>query len=176
MTTVWKLRLVSLLAVAQPLSSTAEARIIMRRLPKGRGSLTLDRMLLRISSFLPWNLGALVIVVTAHCQVTQQPSSPMKASSSPNRLAQEKSPYLLQHQYNPVDWYPWGPEAFEKAKKENKTIFLSIGYSTRHQTPIQTGVLVSRGPGDMQKGKKGKQADLPLDRVFDLSLVPCDGA
>jgi uncharacterized protein YyaL (SSP411 family) len=56
----------------------------------------------------------------------------MKASSSPNRLAQEKSPYLLQHQHNPVDWYPWGPEAFEKAKKENKPIFLSIGYSTCH--------------------------------------------
>ena len=56
----------------------------------------------------------------------------MKASSSPNRLAHEKSPYLLQHQNNPVDWYPWGPEAFEKAKKENKPIFLSIGYSTCH--------------------------------------------
>jgi uncharacterized protein YyaL (SSP411 family) len=56
----------------------------------------------------------------------------MKVSSSPNRLAHEKSPYLLQHQYNPVDWYPWGPEAFEKAKRENKPIFLSIGYSTCH--------------------------------------------
>jgi uncharacterized protein YyaL (SSP411 family) len=49
-----------------------------------------------------------------------------------NRLAKEKSPYLVQHQHNPVDWYPWGPEAFEKAKKENKPIFLSIGYSTCH--------------------------------------------
>ena len=38
---------------------------------------------------------------------------------APNRLAKEKSPYLLQHAYNPVDWYPWGEEAFEKAKKEN---------------------------------------------------------
>lgn len=56
----------------------------------------------------------------------------MKATSSPNRLAKEKSPYLLQHQNNPVDWYPWGPEAFEKARKENKPIFLSIGYSTCH--------------------------------------------
>lgn len=51
---------------------------------------------------------------------------------SPNRLAQEKSPYLLQHQYNPVDWYPWGDEAFTKAKAEDKPIFLSIGYSTCH--------------------------------------------
>ena len=44
-----------------------------------------------------------------------------------NRLAHEKSPYLLQHAHNPVDWYPWGPEAFEKARRENKPIFLSIG-------------------------------------------------
>ena len=49
-----------------------------------------------------------------------------------NRLAGEKSPYLLQHQHNPVDWYPWGDEAFAKARKENKPIFLSIGYSTCH--------------------------------------------
>ncbi|UCC81311.1 MAG: thioredoxin domain-containing protein [Candidatus Zixiibacteriota bacterium] len=49
-----------------------------------------------------------------------------------NRLADEKSPYLLQHASNPVDWYPWGEEAFEKAKSENKPIFLSIGYSTCH--------------------------------------------
>ncbi len=49
-----------------------------------------------------------------------------------NRLAKEKSPYLLQHAHNPVDWYPWGEEAFEKAKKENKPIFLSVGYSTCH--------------------------------------------
>src|SRR4051794_35783855 len=45
-------------------------------------------------------------------------------------LAGGKSPYLLQHGHNPVDWYPWGPEAFEKAKRENKPIFLSVGYST----------------------------------------------
>ncbi len=49
-----------------------------------------------------------------------------------NRLANEKSPYLLQHAHNPVDWYPWGPEAFEKARREEKPIFLSIGYSTCH--------------------------------------------
>jgi len=49
-----------------------------------------------------------------------------------NRLAREKSPYLLQHQHNPVDWRAWGDEAFEKARQENKPVFLSIGYSTCH--------------------------------------------
>ncbi len=50
----------------------------------------------------------------------------------PNRLALEKSPYLLQHAFNPVEWYPWGSEAFEKAKREDKPVFLSSGYSTCH--------------------------------------------
>ena len=49
-----------------------------------------------------------------------------------NRLISEKSPYLLQHAYNPVDWYPWCDEAFQRAAKENRPIFLSIGYSTCH--------------------------------------------
>ena len=47
-------------------------------------------------------------------------------------LSRETSPYLLQHATNPVDWYPWGPEALEKAQKENRPIFLSIGYSSCH--------------------------------------------
>lgn len=50
----------------------------------------------------------------------------------PNRLIHERSPYLIQHAYNPVDWYPWGEEAFRRAAEENKPIFLSIGYSTCH--------------------------------------------
>ena len=49
-----------------------------------------------------------------------------------NRLISEKSPYLRQHAENPVDWYPWGEEAFEKARREDKPVFLSIGYSTCH--------------------------------------------
>jgi uncharacterized protein YyaL (SSP411 family) len=49
-----------------------------------------------------------------------------------NMLIKETSPYLLQHAHNPVDWYPWGPEAFDKAEKEDKPVFLSIGYSTCH--------------------------------------------
>jgi hypothetical protein len=54
------------------------------------------------------------------------------SSNRPNRLIKEKSPYLLQHAYNPVDWHAWSEEAFEKARVENKPIFLSIGYSTCH--------------------------------------------
>ncbi|RNC28539.1 MAG: hypothetical protein AWM53_01519 [Candidatus Dichloromethanomonas elyunquensis] len=56
----------------------------------------------------------------------------INANRKSNRLINEKSPYLLQHAYNPVDWYPWGTEAFEKAKQEDKPIFLSIGYSCCH--------------------------------------------
>ncbi len=55
-----------------------------------------------------------------------------KNNRPPNKLIREKSPYLLQHAYNPVDWHPWGDEAFNKAAKEDKPIFLSIGYSTCH--------------------------------------------
>ena len=56
----------------------------------------------------------------------------MPSEQAPNRLIHEKSPYLLQHAHNPVDWYPWGQEAFQKARTEKKPIFLSIGYSTCH--------------------------------------------
>ncbi len=57
---------------------------------------------------------------------------PAEKKPRKNRLSREKSHYLLQHAENPVDWYPWGDEAFEKAKREDKPIFLSIGYSTCH--------------------------------------------
>jgi uncharacterized protein YyaL (SSP411 family) len=59
-------------------------------------------------------------------------SAATQESEHSNRLAHEKSPYLLQHAHNPVEWYPWGEEAFAKARKENKPIFLSVGYSTCH--------------------------------------------
>ena len=49
-----------------------------------------------------------------------------------NKLIHEKSPYLFQHAHNPVDWYPWGSEAFEKARSEDKMLFVSIGYATCH--------------------------------------------
>ena len=50
----------------------------------------------------------------------------------PNHLVNEKSPYLLQHAYNPVDWYPWGDDAIDRARQEDKPMILSIGYSTCH--------------------------------------------
>src|SRR5262252_3836629 len=71
---------------------------------------------------------ALLVVVDAG---RADPPAAKEGKKHPaNRLAHENSPYLLQHAHNPVDWYPWGPEAFAKAKKENKLIFLSIGYSS----------------------------------------------
>lgn len=56
----------------------------------------------------------------------------MNNNRKPNRLINEKSPYLQQHAYNPVSWYPWGDEAFNRAKAEDKPVFLSIGYSCCH--------------------------------------------
>ncbi|MBC8003009.1 MAG: thioredoxin domain-containing protein [Opitutaceae bacterium] len=79
------------------------------------------------------------VAIASGCSRSNLDSQPANSVSTPvvthphtNRLAREKSPYLLQHQHNPVDWYPWGSEAFEKARKDNKPIFLSIGYSTCH--------------------------------------------
>jgi len=54
------------------------------------------------------------------------------STKKPNRLISQKSPYLIQHAYNPVDWHFWGQEAFEKVRNEDKPFFLSIGYSTCH--------------------------------------------
>ena len=56
----------------------------------------------------------------------------MGKDRQPNKLIYEKSPYLLQHAFNPVAWYPWGEEAFSLARAEQKPIFLSVGYSTCH--------------------------------------------
>lgn len=63
----------------------------------------------------------------------------MRSPETLNRLSREKSPYLLQHAANPVDWYPWSAEAFEKARREDKPVFLSIGYSTCHWCHVMEG-------------------------------------
>ncbi len=68
----------------------------------------------------------------AESNVSAPRSEPASAHKYTNRLAHSKSPYLLQHAHNPVDWHEWGEEAFAKARKENKLIFLSVGYSTCH--------------------------------------------
>src|SRR6266496_1900563 len=67
-----------------------------------------------------------------HSNTTVSPNAAPAVPAHTNRLAREKSPYLLQHAHNPVDWFAWGEEAFAKARRENKPIFLSIGYSTCH--------------------------------------------
>jgi uncharacterized protein YyaL (SSP411 family) len=105
-----------------------------------------------MSNFLPKTVGvpaataslqtialAIVAVILAGCNPVESrlpPSAEVAASPQKqlftNRLIHSKSPYLLQHAHNPVDWYPWGEEAFAKARKENKPIFLSVGYSTCH--------------------------------------------
>ncbi len=73
-----------------------------------------------------------LVAETVYTGITQQVKRRIVMAGKPNHLINEKSPYLLQHAYNPVDWYPWEDEAFARAKKEDKPIFLSIGYSTCH--------------------------------------------
>ncbi len=78
---------------------------------------------------------ALVVVLfffNPGVSISVEENSMIEHKPKPNRLINEKSPYLLQHAYNPVDWHPWGDEALNKSKAENKPILLSIGYSTCH--------------------------------------------
>lgn len=87
--------------------------------------------IITLSSFATGIITGLMLFCLANQKAMSETPEP-KTMKKPNRLIHEKSPYLLQHAYNPVNWYPWGEEAFEKARKENKPIFLSIGYSTCH--------------------------------------------
>lgn len=137
MVTVLKLRLVFRMpGVLQPAKKSDTARSSVPA--RGYGGLRLEFSLVKFAEMLrmlliPQSVAAAVSIIAATivCQgaetaVNSSPTSPT------NRLANEKSPYLLQHQHNPVDWLPWGEEAFEKARRENKPIFLSVGYSTCH--------------------------------------------
>ncbi|MEM9920072.1 MAG: thioredoxin domain-containing protein, partial [Bacteroidota bacterium] len=77
----------------------------------------------------------LIFLTLAACKSPVPPSSQSQTSKtegSMNHLAGQSSPYLLQHAYNPVDWYPWGPEALQKAKEENKMLIISVGYAACH--------------------------------------------
>lgn len=75
-----------------------------------------------------------------------------------NHLKDEKSPYLLQHKFNPVDWYPWGNKAFQKAKEEDKPIFLSIGYSTCHWCHV----MAHQSFEDQEIGKLMNEVFIPI--------------
>lgn len=77
-----------------------------------------------------WLLAAALLALPALSHLRAAPPAEGGKPKHTNRLAGETSPYLLLHAHNPVDWYPWGPEALAKAKRENKLIFLSIGYSS----------------------------------------------
>ena len=80
----------------------------------------------------PARLALLSLALLAVSAGAADPPDKDKKPKHTNRLSKESSPYLLQHAHNPVDWYPWGPEAFAKAKKDGKLVFLSIGYSSCH--------------------------------------------
>jgi uncharacterized protein YyaL (SSP411 family) len=102
-------------------SATMEERVMSWRTKaaRSRGTLFLAAGLLAGFGVEPWLLA-------------DGPAGKDARNRPTNRLAQEHSPYLRQHAHNPVDWYPWGPEAFARAKKEGKLVFLSIGYSSCH--------------------------------------------
>jgi uncharacterized protein len=98
-----------------------------------------------------------------------------------NRLASEKSPYLLQHAHNPVDWYPWGEEAFSKAKAENKPIFLSIGYATCHwchvmeRESFENGAVAHILNGNFVAIKVDREERPDVDRVYMLFVQATTG-
>jgi len=88
---------------------------------------------LAVSGLVVWMAMALAQKWASQSAPTETPAMRRwEGRSFTNRLIREKSPYLLQHAHNPVDWYPWAEEAFARARKENKPIFLSVGYSTCH--------------------------------------------
>jgi uncharacterized protein YyaL (SSP411 family) len=99
-----------------------------------------------------------------------------------NRLGQEKSPYLLQHANNPVDWYPWGDEAFDKAKSEEKPIFLSIGYSTCHWCHVmehesfENASVASVLNRDFVSIKLDREERPDIDRVYMAFVQATTGA
>jgi hypothetical protein len=100
----------------------------------------------------------------------------------PNRLARERSPYLLQHAHNPVDWYPWGAEAFDRARGEDKPIFLSIGYSTCHWCHVmehesfEDGDVAALLNRDFVAIKVDREERPDVDRVYMLFVQATTGA
>jgi uncharacterized protein YyaL (SSP411 family) len=104
------------------------------------------------------------------------------SATKPNRLIKEKSPYLLQHAHNPVDWYPWGDEAFEKARREEKPIFLSIGYSTCYWCHVMEREVFENGDlADLMNRyvvsiKVDREERPDVDRVYMSALQAMSGS
>ena len=100
----------------------------------------------------------------------------------PNKLINEKSPYLIQHAYNPVEWYPWGDEAFQKAKDEDKPIFLSIGYSTCYwchvmEREVFENESIAKEMNRMYVNIKVDREERPdVDRVYMSALQAMTGS
>ncbi len=99
-----------------------------------------------------------------------------------NRLIHEKSPYLLQHAHNPVDWYPWGPEAFQKARDEDKPIFLSAGYSTCHwchvmeRESFENEAIAAQINRDFVAVKLDREERPDIDRIYMLFVQATTGS
>jgi uncharacterized protein YyaL (SSP411 family) len=100
----------------------------------------------------------------------------------PNRLIHEKSPYLLQHANNPVEWYPWGDEAFTKARVENKPIFLSIGYSTCHwchvmeRESFENEAIAAQLNRDFVSIKVDREERPDIDRIYMTYVQATSGS
>src|SRR4051812_45019892 len=96
-----------------------------------------------------------------------------------NRLANETSPYLLQHAHNPVDWWPWSPEAFTRAKLLDRPVFLSIGYAACHWCHVmehervdqQQGERVDERPEDPEHRTAIPGLQLPRDEALDQPAI-----
>jgi uncharacterized protein YyaL (SSP411 family) len=97
------------------------------------------------------NLPGIALVMALVCitsvpghALAEEHAAPVESLPHTNRLIDSNNPYLLLHAHNPVDWYPWGPEALEKAKREHKPIFLSVGYSTCYWCRVAEETIYSR--------------------------------
>ena len=119
-------------------------------------------------------LGGAIQVCSAGAEETSKGRS--------NRLIQEKSPYLLQHAYNPVDWYPWGEEAFRLAREENRPIFLSVGYSTCYWCHVmEREVFENPGIADLMNRyfvniKVDREERPDVDRIYMSALQALTGS
>ncbi len=103
------------------------------------------------------------------------------AGKKPNRLVNEKSPYLLQHAYNPVNWYPWGPEAFRAAREQDKPVFLSIGYSTCHwchvmeRESFEDEAIAAKLNQDFISIKVDREERPDVDEVYMAAVMATEG-